>query len=99
MKTTMAVLLVFIAAPPAAAANRPHVSAKELVSAVNEADPRAVPYRHGKLSASEKRALRCVGSDEEPTEFRCTWEQRTLGAWVKRETGLAIDGAGWHVTD
>ncbi len=99
MKAALAVALAFIAVAPAVAANRAHISANVLAAAINEAGSKAVPYRHGKLPASDVRRVSCVGPDEEPTEFQCTWRQRTPRGWAKRQTWLAIDGRGWHVID
>jgi len=81
------------------AANRAKVSPQELSTAINEADTQSVPYRKEKVSPADIRSVRCVGPDEEPTEFECTWRQHTITGWVKRRTWLAIDGDGWHVID
>jgi hypothetical protein len=88
-----------MALAPVAEANTAHISAEELAAAVNQADSSAVPYRHGKLSAADVRRVKCIGPDEEPTEFQCSWQQRTPGGWAKRETWLAIDGRTWKVID
>jgi hypothetical protein len=99
MKAAAPLVLVLIAAAPAAAANRASVSAEQLAAAVNHADGAAVPYRHGSLAAADVRSVRCVGPDEEPTEFQCNWLQRTQRGWIKRQTWLAVDGQGWRVID
>lgn len=99
MKTTLALVLALIALAPVAEANTARVSAEQLAGAVNRADSRSVPYRHGKLSPSDVRGVRCIGPDEEPTEFQCNWQQRTGHGWANRETGLAIDGGTWKVID
>jgi hypothetical protein len=83
----------------ALAANRTKLTPNELARAINAADARAVPYRKAKISPSDIRIVRCIGPDEEPTEFECTWLQHAGHGWVGRKTWLAIDGEGWHVLD
>jgi hypothetical protein len=99
MRSTLAVVLMLVAVAPAGAANHAHISAQELAAAVNRAGSQSVPYRQGKLLPYDVRSVRCEGPDEEPTEFQCSWRQRTPHGWVKRQTWLAIDGKGWHVID
>jgi hypothetical protein len=94
------IALMFLAGPPGAlAANHAKVSPRELALAINKADALLVPYRQGKVLASEIRGVRCIGPDEEPTEFQCTWQHRVKRGWVARKTWLSIDGGGWHVMD
>jgi hypothetical protein len=93
------VVLVLLSSPSASLANRANISPQELAKAINEASPQSVPYRAKRTSAADIRDVRCVGSDEEPTEFQCTWRQHTNIGWIKRRTGLAIDGNGWRVID
>jgi hypothetical protein len=81
------------------AANRADISPHDLTIAINQADSRSVPYRQGKLSPRDVRSVRCLGPEEEPTESQCTWQQRTLRGWARRQTWVAIDGRGWHVID
>jgi hypothetical protein len=95
----IALSLVVALPPTAGAANRANVSAGDLARAINAADALAVAYRRAKLSPSDLRAVRCIGPDEEPTEFECTWQQRSRHGWVARKTWVAIDGRGWHVID
>jgi hypothetical protein len=103
MRSTLLPLIalsVGVASPPnAGAANRANVSADELAQAINAAGVGSVPYRKAKISSSDIRAIRCIGPDEEPTEFECTWRQRSRHGWIGRKTWVAIDGRGWHVID
>jgi len=98
MKAICGVALI-IAATPALATNHATVSPRELSDAVNQADRIQVPYRKNALLTKDIRSVICVGPDEEPTEFRCSWLQRTGRGWVRRRTWLAVDGKGWHVID
>jgi len=98
MKAICAAALL-IAATPASAMVGATVTPTELAAAINRADSTLVPYRENPLLAKDIKSVRCVGPDEEPTEFRCWWSQRTGRGWVKRRTWLAIDGKGWHVMD
>jgi len=84
---------------PSAAENRAKVSPQQLAKAVDQAGQESVPYRSGKISPSDIRVVQCVGPDEEPTEFECTWRQRTSHGWVTRRTWLAIDGGAWMVIE
>jgi hypothetical protein len=97
----LALVIVAVLSLPSAglAANRANVSPQELAKAINQADFQSVPYRNSKLSPADIRNVRCVAPDEEPTEFECTWQQRTNTGWIKRQTSLAVDGGGWHVID
>jgi hypothetical protein len=97
MKTPAALGLILFAAMPAAAANRAKVSPEQIAAAINEADVSMVPYREGNVMSEDIRSVRCIGSDEEPTEFECAWRQRTKHGWAKRTNWLAIDKTGWHV--
>ena len=83
----------------AGAVNRANISAGEFSRAINAADAGSVPYRKVKIYPSDIRALRCIGPNEEPTEFECAWRQRSRHGWVGRKTWIAIDGRGWHVID
>lgn len=61
---------------------------------------RALNGRNGQvISAFDIRVGRCIGPDEEPTEFECTWRQRTRGKWERFKTWFAIDGDHWVVID
>jgi len=93
-------LSLAVALPPAAeAVNRAKISAGDLVRAINAADAGSVPYRKAKIFLSDIRTVRCIGPDEEPTEFECTWRQRSPHGWVGRKTWVAVDSRGWHVID
>ena len=94
------VLFMVLALPAMASAeNRAKVSPAELARALNHTDGRVDPYLKVKISPSEIRVIECVGPDEEPTEFECSWRQREGRGWVRRSNWLAIDGSGWHVID
>ena len=94
------IALVILAFPVMAlASNRANVSASELAHAINEADSQYVPYRQGKISPSDIRNIRCIGPNEEPTEFECKWQQSKGHRWVARKTWLETDSRGWHVMD
>jgi hypothetical protein len=97
VKIAAAALIALVSAAPASADNRATISPRELADAVNRAGVRAVPYLKGVLSPRDIRSVRCLGPDEEPTEFQCSWRQRTEHGWKTRRTWLAIDGEGWHV--
>jgi hypothetical protein len=84
-----ALLLAFSSA---AWANSIRVSPKELAGVINRARPSDVHPTADKLSPHDIRRVRCIGPDEEPTEFDCRWEQHTRRGWVKRSTWIAIDG-------
>ncbi len=99
MRTIAAIAIVLSATSSAEAVVRRTLTPQELASAINNADAQRVPYRKTKMSPDDIRAIRCVAPDEEPTEFRCKWEQHIKGGWVKRTTWLDIDGSGWHVMD
>jgi hypothetical protein len=99
MKTATAVALLLFWATPILAANRANVSPQELAKAINQADSGSAPYRQGSSSPRDIRSVRCLGPDEEPTEFECRWLQHTKRGWTRRRTWLAIGGAGWRVID
>jgi hypothetical protein len=86
-------------ATAAQAAHHARISPQDFARVVSIADATSVPYRTRTISASDVRALRCIGPDEEPTEFRCTWRRRSSHGWKRRETWIAIDGKGWRVID
>ena len=94
---TIAVMLV--AASSNAVAAGSSVTPQKLALAINKADAELVPYRTRTISPRDVRMVRCIAPEEEPTEFRCRWQQRTDRGWVGRVTWLAIDGNGWHVMD
>jgi len=98
MKAICAVALL-VAATPGSAMVRATVTPVELADAINRADGALVPYRGSVLLAKDIKSVRCVGPDEEPTEFRCSWFQRSRRGWVKRRPWLAADGKGLQVMD
>ncbi len=99
MKTITILAIMLFAATPGGAIVRERVTPQELATAINKADALLVPYRIGKMSASDVRAVQCIAPEEEPTEFQCKWQQRIKESWVKRTTWLVIDGNGWRVMD
>ena len=100
MKYVIAAILLTSLAGAALASNRAHVSASEMANAITEVANTPV-YRYGPkpIRPADIRVLKCVGPDEEPTEFECVWERRAAGRWVRYKTWLAIDGKGWQVID
>ena len=101
MRRTITAIItgMLFAASPSAMAGNAIVTPRALALAINKAEGALVPYRVKRLTPGDIRAIHCVSSDEEPTEFQCKWQQRNNGSWVKRTTWLAIDGSGWHVMD
>ena len=92
-------LFTILALPSmATGANVAKISPRELAQAINRADARSVPYTKAKISPADIRISKCIGPDEEPTEFECTWRQRS-DHWALRKTWLAIDSRGWRVID
>ena len=52
------------------------------------------------LPAERISAPRCHDIPEEPTEFGCSYRERTSGGhWERRRVMVAIDGATWLVID
>lgn len=96
-----AVVLVALLSWPSAglAANRADVSPEELAKAIDQAAPQSVPYRKETISPADIQVVRCIGPDEDPTEFECTWRQHTNTRWIERRTWLTIDASGWHVIE
>lgn len=92
---------LFCAVPTSAlAANHAHISPSELVAAIKRADRvqlDGVDPAH--VTASSVRVVRCIGPDEEPTEFECIWQTRGKNGWIKHKSWLAVDGKGWHFID
>ena len=82
------------------AANHAHISAREMVAAIKPADPVQLDrVDAATVSVSSVRVIRCVGPDEEPTEFECTWQTRGRTGWISHKSWLAVDGKGWHFID
>jgi len=81
-------------------ANHAHISAREMVAAIKRADPVQLDrVDAAAVSVSSVRVIRCVGPDEEPTEFECTWQTRGRTGWISHKNWLAVDGKGWHFID
>jgi hypothetical protein len=100
MKVLAAALFLLVMTSEAWAANRAAISRAEFAKALKAADPARLDHvDRSKLSVRSIRLLGCIGPDEEPTEFQCSWLQRTAHGWKRRETWLAIDGKGWRVMD
>jgi len=100
MKYIAIAFLLTVLACPTFASNRAHVSALEMAKAIAEvAHTPAYDYGREPIRAADIRVLRCIGPDEEPTEFECVWQHRTPHKWVRYKTWLAIDGRGGHVID
>lgn len=99
MRTLSAIAAILLSTSPAMAVVRATISPKDFAAAINRADAALVPYRTVRLAASDVRSIRCLAPDEEPTEFQCTWQQRTKGRWVARKTWLMVDANGWQVMD
>jgi hypothetical protein len=93
--------LVLLLTPTGAfAANHAHISAREMVAAIKRADPVQLDgVDAATVSISSVRVIRCVGPDEEPTEFECAWQTRGKGGWINHKSWLAVDGAGWLFID
>lgn len=52
------------------------------------------------LPAERISAPRCYDIPEEPTEFGCSYRERTsAGSWERRRVMVAIDGPTWVVID
>lgn len=93
MRLAVAVLSASLILLPAGAVadTSAHPSAADIAKALAE---QGAPVR-----AADIRVGRCVGPNEEPTEFECTWSQRSGKVWRKAKTWFAVDGEGWHVID
>ncbi len=89
-------LVLLATAGVASAQNRAVVKPAELTKALNEF---AAAMKMPAVRPEDVRVVRCIGPEEEPTEFECTWKLRTAKGWSTRKNWLAIDGKGWHVID
>lgn len=100
MRLIIAMALLSVPASEAIASNRAKISPTEMAEAINEV-ANLSGHRYGPLPirAADIRVLKCIGPDEEPTEFECVWQHRSAGKWVRYKSWLAIDGKGWHVID
>jgi len=77
----MTMFASLLALPSSAqAVNRAEVTPAELARAlIPVASIRAYHIDKTRIRPTDLRILRCVGPEEEPTEFECTWLQRTKG--------------------
>jgi hypothetical protein len=62
---------------------------KQIGRAIEEVSGRAINVKDLRVEA-------CHGSEEEPTEFECTWSQRVAGRWRRQNGWFYIDATGWH---
>ena len=92
MKPNFGLLLALVFVEPTWAADDPKPSSAELAKAIRESEGRII-------AAKDIRVLRCNGPKEEPTEFECTWLQRSNGHLKLQKTWFAIDRDGWHDID
>ncbi len=99
MKRTLVALILAGMATAADAQNRATVSPEEMARAFNEFDEAINRDRHVPVLARDIRVQRCIGPEEEPTEFECRWKQKTAKGWTRHRNWLAIDGKGWHIID
>jgi hypothetical protein len=54
----------------------------------------------GHVNATDLRRVSCNGfGTDEPTEAKCTWQQRVGSRWQWYSTYVAVDGRGWHLID
>jgi hypothetical protein len=99
MKGSLVGAAVAILVPAAVAAkNRVHIAPMEMVAAIKSADPVLLDgVDAAALTASSVRVIRCVGPDEEPTEFECVWQTRSQGRWNTHKSWLAMEGKGWRI--
>lgn len=100
MKIVYTALALLLVPTGAFAANHARISPEELVFAIREADPVQLEgVDPATITTSSVRVVRCVGPDEEPTEFECVWQARGEKGWIKHKNWLAVDGSGWHFID
>ncbi|EIZ78840.1 hypothetical protein WSK_2383 [Novosphingobium sp. Rr 2-17] len=94
--TFFAAIAILIPAS-ALAVNRAQITPSEMMAAIRAADPAQLDdVDAANVTVSSIRVIRCIGSDEEPTEFECVWQTRSKGGWTNHKSWLAIDGRGWH---
>ena len=100
MKLAIVLFASLVLAGAAHAANRAQISTAQFAQALRNADPASlVGVDKSRLSPTDLRVVRCIGPDEEPTEFQCVWLQRTGRGWKSHKDWLALDGGGWHLID
>jgi hypothetical protein len=82
------------------AINRAHIPPAQMVAAIKSADPAQLNgVKASEITSSSVCVIRCIGPDEEPTEFECVWQSRGKRGWITHRSWLAIDGRGWHFID
>lgn len=64
----------------------------EMAKAVGE-------FTRMKVSTDDIRRVKCWRIEEEPTEAKCEWHQKSGGRWQRLSTYVAIDARGWHLID
>lgn len=100
MKSAFLAAALLLLPSHAFAANHRQISPSELVAAIKRADPVQLDgVAASTVTTSSVRVIRCVGPDEEPTEFECVWQTRGKTGWIKHKSWLAVDGKGWHFID
>jgi hypothetical protein len=84
--------LALIAASPALSRNALALSAAELAKAIGQ-------HTHKTVNPIDIKPSMCQPM-EEPTEFECSWRQRSGPRWRKYRTYFAVDGKnGWVIID
>lgn len=100
MKIWLLTALFWAVPAGALAANHAHISPSELVAAIKRADRvqlEEVDASH--VTVSSVRVVRCIGLDEEPTEFECIWKTHGRNGWIKHKNWLGVEAKGWHLID
>lgn len=87
--TPIALFLLFASGGPAFVAPTP----LEFASALTAFTGRPVA-----LTDIRRVSCKSFGADE-PTEAKCSWQQRTGRSWKRYSTYLAVDAQGWHLID
>ena len=96
----LAALVLLVSAAATQAGNRVRVSSGDLAKAIAEVTSNpAYGIDPSRIAPIDIRVRKCIKPNEEPTEFRCTWLQRTSRGWMRHQNWLAIDEYGWHVID
>jgi hypothetical protein len=100
MRFAFSALALLLMPTVAFAANHARMSAREMVAAIKRADPKQLAgVDAATVWVSSVRVIRCVGPDEEPTEFECAWQTRGKTGWISHKSCLGVDGKGWHFID
>lgn len=89
--------LAMLLVEPVAAVNRVRITPREMMAAIKRAGRAELDgVDPAKVTIRSVRVVRCIGPDEEPTEFECRWQTRDKGVWKTHKSWLAIDRKGWH---